>query len=141
MRYSNNKLNDCHGLLFFLTCHSRFNKEKERKLVSPWSDSLDLRSKATIVFFLNLRVQNTECKWYEWTSTLIAPILSFSYPINCITEKLGLCEQYFSKRKVCEQYLLEVRKSSFTSPRSQPDQYDADVYIHTSSLFVDVVKF
>jgi len=42
---------------------------------------------------------------------------------------------------MCEQYLLEVRKSSFISPRSQPDQYDADVYIHTSSLFVDVVKF
>jgi len=72
---------------------------------------LDLRSKATIVFFKkNLRVQNTECKLYEWTSTMIAPILSFSYPINCITEKLGLCEQYFRKENVCEQYLLEVRK-------------------------------
>jgi hypothetical protein len=59
--------------------------------------------------------------------TVIVPILSFRYPINHITEKLGLCEQYFRKENVCEQYSLEVRKSSFVGSRSQPDQYDADV--------------
>jgi len=37
--------------------------------------------------------------------TVIVPILSFRYPGNHITEKLGLCEQFFERKNVCEQYL------------------------------------
>jgi len=54
----------------FLTCH-RFKQDKDRKLVLPWRYSLDLIFMATIVFNKKkyLRLQNTECELYEWTST------------------------------------------------------------------------
>jgi len=72
--------------------------------------------------------------------TVIVPILSFRYPDNHVTEKLGLCEQFF-ERKMCVKsiYTLEVRKISFVGSRSQPTSATLMCTIHTSSLFVDVV--
>jgi len=60
--------------------------------------------------------------------TVIVPILSFRYPDNHVTEKLGLCEQFW-KENVCEKYLyIGGSKNLLCWQQVATYQCDADVY-------------